>query len=123
MSGPYCIAAKNVTKKTINMTNTTEKLDCGEQLNITQLESWYLHCLKILLAGNNVFIDVSRLQRIDTAALQLLYQFQQQAEKYDIEVHWSVMSDSFQDAVSLSGLSFKMADQPSVADNDSMEKN
>ena len=69
MSGHYCIAAKNVIKKAINMTNTTEKLDCGEQLNITQLESWYLHCLKILLAGNNVFIDVSRLQRIDTAAL------------------------------------------------------
>ena len=105
------------------MTNTTEKLDCGEQLNITQLESWYLHCLKILLAGNNVSIDVRRLQRIDTAALQLLYQFQQQAEKYDIEVHWSAMSDSFQDAVSLSGLSFKMTDQPSVADNDSMENN
>jgi len=33
------------------------------------------------------------------------------------------MSDSFQDAVSLSGLSFKMTDQPSVADNDSMENN
>lgn len=123
MSDPYCIAAKNVIKKAINMTNTTENLDCGEQLTITQLESWYVQCLKILLAGNNVFIDVSRLQRIDTAALQLLYRFQQQAEKYDIQVHWSVMSDSFQDAVSLSGLSFKMTDQPSVADNDSMENN
>lgn len=105
------------------MMNTTTKLDCGEQLDITQLESWYLQCLKILLAGNSVFIDVSRLQRIDTAALQLLYQFHLQAQKYDAQVSWSEMSDSFQEAVSLSGLSFTMSKQLSVAMKDSMEKN
>lgn len=107
----------------MNMMNTTTKLDCGEQLSITQLESWYLQCLKILLAGDSVFIDVSRLQRIDTAALQLLYHFHQQAQKYDIQVFWSARSDRFQDAVSLTGLAFLMNDQPTVAAKDSMENN
>lgn len=105
------------------MNKTTTTLDCGQQLSIAQLDSWYLHCLKALLAGDSVFIDVSRLQKIDTAALQLLYQFHQQAQHYDIQVVWSAMSDSFQDAINLSGLSITMQNkQTSVALN-ATEKN
>ncbi len=103
--------------------NNTITLDCGEQLTISQLESWYVQCLKILLAGDSVFIDVSRIQRVDTAALQLLYQFDQQTQKYDIEMVWSLMSKNFEDAVSLSGLTFTTSDLLSNITRDSLENN
>lgn len=88
------------------MRSTKQILDCGKRLDIAQLESWYLQSLKALLSGQPVRIEVSQLQKIDTAALQLLYQFYQQALQDGIEVEWSEMSESFREAVSLSGLSF-----------------
>jgi len=69
------------------------------------------------------FIDVSRLQKIDTAALQLLYQFHQQAQHDGIQIVWSVMSESFQDAISLSGLAFTMENQQASIELDATEKN
>ena len=105
------------------MINTTTKLDFGEQLSITQLESWYLLCLKALLAGESVFIDVSRLQKIDTAALQLLYQFHHQAQHDDIQVIWSDLSESFQQAINLSGLPFTMEKQQTSVTSNTMEEN
>tara|TARA_R110002050_G_scaffold184151_2_gene317556 strand:+ start:84 stop:413 length:330 start_codon:yes stop_codon:yes gene_type:complete len=102
--------------------HTKTTLDCGVQLTITQLELWYLHCLKLLLAGDSIYIDVSRLQKIDTAALQLLYQFYQQAQHYGIQVVWSDMSENFQDAVNLSGLMFTMENQQSSDESGNGEK-
>ena len=105
------------------MTKNMTTLDCGQQLSIAQLEDWYLRCLKIVLACDDVFIDVSRLQKIDTAALQLLYQFHIQAQQVGIKVIWSDMSESFQDAIILSGLSFTMESQQTSTCLNAMEKN
>lgn len=105
------------------MNKTMTTLDCGEQLSITQLEEWYLRCLKIVLAEESVLIDVSRIQKIDTAALQLLYQFHTQAQQVGVKVFWSNISEHFQDVISLSGLVFTMEHQASSTGINTMEKN
>ncbi|MCB2427807.1 STAS domain-containing protein [Methylophaga pinxianii] len=105
------------------MKTKTVTLDCGQHLGIAQLEMWYVQCLKILLTGDRVLIDVSRIQKIDMAALQLLYQFHIEAQQYGVELIWSVMSERFQDSINLSGLSFTINEQQTSSGLTAMENN
>jgi anti-anti-sigma regulatory factor len=55
-------------------------------------------------SGNKIAIDVSNIQRIDGAGLQLLCVLVKEANEKDIAIAWKGESQSFRDAVSKCGL-------------------
>ena len=85
------------------MNNITE-IQCGEQLTIAHCAEIYAQLLAAIVAGQAVNIDVSQLQRVDTAALQLFYSFQRDAKVQGLVTIWSEPSKVFCDAVDILGM-------------------
>ncbi len=84
--------------------NSINEIQCGEQLTIAHCADIYAQLLAAMAEGQAVNIDVSQLQRIDTAALQLFYSFQRDARAQGVVTIWSEPSKVFCDAVDILGM-------------------
>lgn len=85
------------------MTDSIIEIHCGERLTIANAIDLYTRLLIALSEEQAITIDTSRIERIDMAAIQLLYSFQQDASRYGIVVIWATPSQVFCDAVDILG--------------------
>lgn len=80
-------------------------LDCGEIMDISQIKQWYDTTLPQLDdVQNDVLIDVSSLQKIDTTGIQLLTAVVRYVENKGKKVIWSELSPAFINAATMLGL-------------------
>jgi ABC-type transporter Mla MlaB component len=93
-----------VTEKRTAAVNSICEIPCGEQLNISHCAELYTQLLTAMAEGQAVSIDISQLERVDTAALQLLYDFQREAKSQGLVTIWSQASKVFCDAVDILGM-------------------
>ncbi len=86
----------------------TVVIDCGDSLNIAGVGDLYAKLLTALADGQVIKLDVSRIERIDAAVLQMLYAFSKEAAEHGNPVDWSDASDAFCRGARLLGLAPKM---------------
>jgi anti-anti-sigma regulatory factor len=79
-------------------------IDCGAELCIGQLDDLRAKLLEALDSSVPVTLNVSALQQIDTAALQLLTAFVQDAKRQDLAVTWQAPSGPLKQAAELLGV-------------------
>lgn len=60
--------------------------------------------LKALLSNKKVLLEVSEIERIDAASLQLLYSFIEQAKSENVEILWRSPSDVLSNNAKLLGM-------------------
>lgn len=80
------------------------EIQCSEQFTIRHCTDTYAQLLMAMAEGQAVSIDISQIERIDTAALQLLYAFQREAKAQGLVTIWSEASKVFCDAVDILGM-------------------
>lgn len=96
------------------MTNAEQlEIDCGESLTIAEVGSVYADLLVPLAEGKAVKLNVSKLERIDTAGVQLIYSLYKEAQTQGHTVEWDQPSEAFCQSVGLLGL----AQQMNINDN------
>lgn len=81
-----------------------EITDLGEILGIADVVTLKESLLGCLEKGKPVTLDVSGLDSVDTAALQLLLAFRIEAQKRGIDVHWKKPSETLLDNARIIGL-------------------
>lgn len=80
-------------------------LNCGELLDITQIQQWHSSALQQLDGiSEDLNIDVSSLQKIDTAGIQVLASVVKYVEAQGHNVVWSELSPAFINAATILGL-------------------
>lgn len=84
--------------------NSICEIDCGEQLTIAQCNEIHAQLHSAMAEQQAVSIDISTVERVDTAALQLLYAFQRDARAQGLVTIWSEASKVFCDAVDILGM-------------------
>ncbi|MDH5358597.1 MAG: STAS domain-containing protein [Gammaproteobacteria bacterium] len=82
----------------------TVVIDCGESLNIAGVGDLYAELLALLAEGKPVAFNVSQVERVDAASLQMLYAFSKEAEEQGNPLEWEQPSDAFYSSVKLLGL-------------------
>ena len=83
-------------------------IECGDALGIADVGDLYAKLLIELAEGHIVHFDVSEIERIDAAALQVLYAYFKEAEKQGHTLLWNSPSEAFIRSVNLLGLAEKM---------------
>lgn len=86
----------------------TVVIDCGDSLNIAGVGDLYAKLLTALADGQAIKPDVSKIERIDAAALQMLYAFSKEAEEHGNSIDWDDASNAFCRSAQLLGLAPKM---------------
>ena len=82
----------------------TVVIECGESLNIAGVGDLYAELLALLAEGKQVAFNVSQVERIDAASLQMLYAFSKEAAEQGNPLAWDQPSDAFCSSVKLLGL-------------------
>lgn len=80
------------------------QIECGEMVTIAQVSELYAKFALAFEEKKTVIIDVSKVKRVDTAAIQLLYCFHQDATSVKMITIWSKPSQPLSDAVTMLGL-------------------
>lgn len=83
-------------------------IDCGDTLSIADVSTLYTEILTLLADGQQITLDVSKITRIDTAAIQLIYAFYNESLLLGYKISWHQPSDVFCQSVSSLGLAEKM---------------
>jgi len=83
-------------------------IECGDALGIADVGDLYAELLIKLAEGHIVHFDVSQIERIDAAALQVLYAYSKEAEKQGHSLPWNSPSEAFIRSVNLLGLAERM---------------
>jgi ABC-type transporter Mla MlaB component len=83
-------------------------IDCGDVLGIANVAEMYTRVLSSLAEGHTIQFNVSKIERIDTAAMQMLYAFSKEAGKHDHLVLWQGASEAFVRSAKLLGLATLM---------------
>ena len=79
-------------------------LDCGEILDIAHIQQWHANAISQLDAmDGDVTINVSALQKIDTAGIQALAAVVKHVEARGDNITWSELSPAFINAATLLG--------------------
>mgnify|MGYP000680375698 CR=1 FL=1 len=91
----------------------TIEIACGDALGIAEVADFYATLLTTLAEGGPVNLDVSKLERIDAAALQMLYAFSKELTTHGDSLTWVSPSEAFMRSVRLLGL----AELMNLADN------
>jgi len=86
------------------MTATTTELDCGSTLDIASVAEFHAQCLEALKDGQNVMIKADELERTDTAALQVMAAFFQDAKLQQQTLEWQSPSEALCRSAALLGL-------------------
>ena len=89
------------------------EIDCGDTLTITDVSKLYAELLVPLAEGTPVNLNVSNIERIDTAAVQLIYSFFREAQTQGYAIEWKAPSQAFCHSIQLLGL----AEQMNINDN------
>lgn len=79
-------------------------IDCGEMLTIAGVGDLYAQLLIYLAEGKTVSFDCSKIERIDTASLQILLAYAKQAQIHAVPLNWHKPSDTFIENAALLGL-------------------
>ena len=77
---------------------------CGESLDISRVHELHEQLKQVLQYGDDVRLDAATVERADTAALQLLYAFVQEARANGVTVEWHEPATALYDAARLLGL-------------------
>lgn len=85
-----------------------EVIDCGDALGIAELDQLYTRLLKSLADNTPVSFDCSQIERIDAAALQMLFAFSQESAVHGHPIDWTGASETFIKNTRLLGLSEAM---------------
>lgn len=83
-------------------------IECGEALGIADVGDLYAKLLTEVAEGNVIRFDISQLERIDAAALQMLYAYSKEAEKQGHVLIWEAPSEAFLRSTRLLGLASVM---------------
>jgi len=94
--------SKNTKKK--KPTQNDNNVDCGDLLDISMVNEINQKLKKSLTSNGDISIDVSNIQRIDTAGAQMLCAFYQDAKSKNIKCTWEAPSDVFVKSVEQLGL-------------------
>lgn len=83
-------------------------IECGETLGIADVGDLYARLLTEVAEGNVMRFDISQLERVDAAALQMLYAYSKEAEKQGHTLRWDAPSEAFLRSARLLGLASVM---------------
>lgn len=83
-------------------------IDCGEVFGIAHVTEMYMRVLSLLAEGQFIQFDVSKIERIDTAAIQMIYAFSKEAERYGHSLNWEGASEAFVRSAKFLGLATRM---------------
>ena len=83
-------------------------IECGETLGIADVGDLYAKLLTELAEGHTIRFDVSNIERIDAAALQVIYAYSKEVEKQGHVLTWEASSEAFRRSASLLGLAERM---------------
>ncbi len=86
------------------MSDNINDIDLGDNLSIAQLADLYPRLLASIAEAQAVNLDLSGIERVDTAAIQMLYSFQRDAFAQGLVIIWSNPSKVFCDAVDILGI-------------------
>ncbi len=79
-------------------------VNCGEVLDISRVSELYAELDVILNQSSLIEMDVSKIERIDVAGIQLLISLRNKVKSSGHEVAWVEPSDNFLRSVRLIGL-------------------
>ena len=79
-------------------------VNCGEVLDISRVSELYAELDVVLNENSLIEMDVSKIERIDVAGIQLLISFRNQVKSSGHDVNWIAPSENFLRSVSLVGL-------------------
>jgi len=80
------------------------EIDCGDALGIADVAGLYATLLEKLADGYQLKLNISELDRVDTAAIQMLYSLAKELAGHGMELYWTSPSDAFKNAITLLGL-------------------
>ncbi|MCF6339032.1 MAG: STAS domain-containing protein [Gammaproteobacteria bacterium] len=80
-------------------------IECDEVLDISSVAEFHARCLEALGTKQNLMLNASQVDRADTAALQVLGAFIQDANTRKQIVQWEAPSESLCQSAALLGLS------------------
>lgn len=80
------------------------QITLDEELNITCVGDLKTNLIQTLSADSAIELNAANVERVDTAALQLLTAFVQHANASDKKINWVNPSDKFLKSVELLGL-------------------
>jgi len=88
-----------------NMTSAERQtIKIGDRFTVGQAQQYYLQLMQALVEEQPLFVDLSDVQRIDTAGLQLLLRFSEEAQRLQVPLHWGPVSEAVKTALSLSAI-------------------
>jgi len=80
-------------------------IECAEVLDISGVAEFHACCLEALGTQQKLMVNASQVDRVDTAALQVLGAFIQDANTRQQVVQWEAPSESLCQSAALLGLS------------------
>lgn len=80
------------------------EIDCGEVFSIAQSMEIYTQLSVAFEEQQTVSVDISKVEKIDIAGLQLLYSFQHDAIAKNLVIVWTEPSEVFKNAVDIVGM-------------------
>ena len=92
----------------------SEVIKCGPVLGIAEFEVLYPTLLSLLLEEQSIVFDCGDIEQVDTAALQLLHAFFQEAKIHGKSVNWDNVSDIFLQSARVLGIAHLMEDGVSL---------
>lgn len=81
-----------------------EKLDLGTKCTIIRAEELHAQMESLIQSGHDIEIDASKIEQIDTSALQLIMTFQQNLLQDGRKLSWLQPSDQTIETAKLLGL-------------------
>jgi len=96
------MAKKTSKNKSAQQDNT---IDCGDLLDISMVNQINQKLKDALNSGCNISINISKIERIDTAGAQILCAFYQDTKSKKIKCEWTIPSDVFAKSIKQLGLS------------------
>ena len=95
--------AKNSKKN--KPTQNDNVIDCGDLLDISMVNEIKQKLNTSLSSGSDISINISNIERIDTAGAQMLCAFYQDTKSKNIKCEWTTPSDIFARSIEQLGLS------------------
>ncbi|HEC20228.1 MAG TPA: STAS domain-containing protein [Gammaproteobacteria bacterium] len=87
------------------MADDFTQIDCGTTLDIACVAAFCMQCLAALEVKQKIVLQASELERVDTAALQVLVSLFQGARLQRQAVQWQSPSEALYQSAALLGLS------------------
>lgn len=83
-------------------------IDCNDVLEIASVADMYTRVLSHLAEGDFIQFNVSKIERIDTAAMQMIYAFSKEAGRHGHALLWEGASEAFIRSAKLLGVATLM---------------